>query len=117
MKSATGTSLQEPTFFILLSLVQERKHGYAILKDVAELSGGKVRLSTGTLYGALSRLLDQGYIIQLDNPGTAEGRLYPGKPRKTYEVTRLGRLALEGEAQRLSNLVKAAQARLGESLA
>ena len=51
--------LQEPTFYILLSLRGGEKHGYAILKDVAEMSSEQVKLSTGTLYGALFRLLDQ----------------------------------------------------------
>jgi len=107
--------IQEPTFYVLLSLAQENKHGYAILKDVAVLSGGKVRLSTGTLYGALSRMLDQGWILRLDDgdPGESEERS-PGKPRKTYTLTGTGRLALEDETRRLSHLVAAARQRLAE---
>ena len=54
--------LTETTFYILLSMAVERKHGYAILKDVEQLSKGRVVPSTGTLYGALSRLLDQDLI-------------------------------------------------------
>ncbi len=56
------TPLREPTLFILLTLSKERKHGYAILKDVEALSEGRIVLSTGTLYGALARLLEQGLI-------------------------------------------------------
>ena len=61
------TPLREPTLFILLALSKERKHGYAILKDVEVLSEGRVVLSTGTLYGALARLLEQGVIRKSTN--------------------------------------------------
>ena len=54
--------LREPTFFILLSISTEKKHGYAILQEVEALSNGKVKLSNGTLYGALTRLQEQGLI-------------------------------------------------------
>ena len=56
------TPLREPPLFILLALSKGRKHGYAILKDVEALSEDRVVLSTGTLYGALARLLEQGVI-------------------------------------------------------
>jgi len=59
--------LTEPTFYILLSLAPEKRHGYAILKDVEALSNGNVSLSTSTLYGALGRLLDQGLIERVPN--------------------------------------------------
>lgn len=109
--------LQEPSFYILLSLAQGDKHGYAILKEVAAISGGRVRLSTGTLYGALSRLLDQDLIIQLDEPQanlseeTLEnpGQAHPGKPRRTYAITRSGRLALVEETNRLKAMLTAAR--------
>ncbi len=74
--------LQEPTFFILLSLRGGEKHGYAILKEVATLSEARVKLSTGTLYGALNRLLDQGLIERLEEHDGVRGkkayRLTPG---------------------------------------
>ena len=60
--------LREPTFFILLSLSPGPKHGYAILKEVEALSDGRVRLSTGTLYGAIKRLLDDDWIRRVDDP-------------------------------------------------
>jgi len=59
--------LREPTFFILLSLASQEKHGYAILQDIKEISEGKVKLSTGTLYEALARLLDQGLIERVSD--------------------------------------------------
>ena len=68
--------LTESTYFILLSLSPEPKHGYAIMKEVQELSEGRVVLSTGTLYGALKRLLDEGWIIRLEEIQLE--RQYPG---------------------------------------
>jgi len=107
--------LQEPTFFILLSLGEERKHGYAILKDVEALSGGKISLSTGTLYGALSRLLDQGLIERSDDTedgGHSSGG--PGKPRKVYSLTHSGSRVLQAEINRMRSLLAVAARRLGE---
>jgi DNA-binding PadR family transcriptional regulator len=114
--------LQEPTFYILLSLASGTRHGYAILKDVEELSGRKVNLSTGTLYGALNRLLDQGMIERLDDEEPAEAMrsgtakpLYPGKPRKAYRLTTFGRSVLAAETERMQALVRRAQMKLRES--
>ena len=111
--------LREPTFFILLSLAPGKKHGYAILKDVKEISQGKVRLSTGTLYEALARLLDQGLIARvLDDEvrtdETPKGQNHPGKPRKAYRLTKNGRQVLEAETRRMQSLVATAQRRLSE---
>ncbi|MFQ5578614.1 MAG: PadR family transcriptional regulator [Anaerolineae bacterium] len=108
---ATYLPLTEPTFYILLSLAPAQKHGYAILKDVASLSGGAVNLSTSTLYGALGRLLDQGLIERVSNNGNNAGG--PGLPRKAYTLTETGRRVLEAETARLRALVTAAQLRLG----
>jgi len=110
--------LREPTFLILLSLVPAKKHGYAILKDVEELSNGKVKLSTGTLYEALARLLSQGLIERIleDAPTSVDDLedLSPrGKPRKAYRLTRAGRSLLEAETRRMHSLVYVAQKRLG----
>ena len=109
--------LREPTFFILLSLAQGEKHGYAIMKDVESLSGGKIKLSTGTLYEALARLLDQELIQRLDAPEQEDEirteEKHPGKPRKAYRLTHFGRRVLEAETARMQNLVAAAQRRLG----
>lgn len=107
--------LREPTFFILLSLAsgeQEPKHGYAIMKDVEALSRGKIRLSTGTLYEALARLLDQKLIERLDETPVEEpsAENHPGKPRKTYRLTRLGRQALEADRKRMQALLETASA-------
>ena len=105
--------IREPTFYILLSLVPGKRHGYAILKDVEELSGEKISLSTGTLYGALGRLVDQGLIERVPN---REGEnMRPGLPRKAYDLTENGRRVLEAETNRLQSLVAAAHIRLREN--
>lgn len=103
--------LTEPTFYILLSLAPGKKHGYAILKDVKDLSKERVNLNTSTLYTAIGRLLDQELIERLfedeEDPG-------PGLPRKSYALTGLGRRVLEAETLRLQGMVKEARLRLRE---
>ena len=102
--------LREPTFLILLSLSPGPKHGYAILKEVESLSEGRVKLSTGTLYGAIERLLDQGWIRRVEDPvpnGT-------NRPRKSYDLTELGRSVLNAEINRLRKLVNVAVSQTAE---
>ena len=122
MKKSASTSplktrfqLTDQAFFILLSLTPGRKHGYAILKDIEELSAGAIRLSTSTLYGALGRLQDQALIkrISVDEPENSS----PGLPRKFYALTELGRRVLEAETERLHALVLLARLRLAETQA
>ena len=106
--------LREPTFFILLSLAECDKHGYAILKDVERLSGNRVRLSTSTLYEALARLLDQGLVVRVPADGeNRDAASHPGRPRKLYRLTRAGLRVLNAEFTRLQGLVAAAQRQLG----
>jgi len=97
--------LTEVAFFILLSLAPGARHGYAMMKDVQELSGGRVQLSTGTLYGALKRMLESGWIERKDE------ELISGRERKTYTLTAAGRALLSAETQRLNRLVAAARLR------
>jgi len=66
MKSPGAAPLSEPVLLILLSLAEQPRHGYSILKDVEEISQGRVALSTGTLYGALRRLLDDRWIERFE---------------------------------------------------
>jgi DNA-binding PadR family transcriptional regulator len=103
--------LTEPTFYILLSLAPGRKHGYAILKDVRELSKDRVNLSTSTLYTAVGRLLDQELIERRDDDSDDPS---PGLPRKSYALTELGRRVLEAEMVRLQGMLKEARLRLRE---
>ena len=107
---AFATDLTEPTFYILLSLAPGKKHGYAIMQDVEGLSKGRVTLSTSTLYSALGRLLDQRLIERVpDDPDSGK---HPGRPRKAYVLSDLGRRVLQAETDRLASLVAAAQPRL-----
>lgn len=95
--------LQEPTFYILLSLRAGEKHGYAILKDVAQLSGQQLKLSTGTLYGALNRLLDQGLIERIDGEDGARGK-------KAYRLTPAGLEVFAADVSRMNRLLQAVRA-------
>ena len=110
MNQPTELPLTESTYFILLSLSPKPKHGYAIMKDVRELSENRVVLSTGTLYGALKRLLDQGWIVRLeetDPKGNA-------RDRKVYKLSQHGRRVLKDEIARLNKLLSAATQRVAK---
>ncbi len=96
--------LTEATFFILLSIAPQPKHGYAILKDVQSLSHNRIILSTGTLYGALKRLLGQKWIERIDEEGLDD----TGRTRKAYTLTDRGRQILVAEVKRLETLVQTA---------
>ena len=99
--------LTEATFFILLSLADGPRHGYAILKEVEELSEGRVALSTGTLYGAIKRLLDAGWIRR-----AAEEQGENPRDRQAYNLTAQGRSILGGEVRRLESLVRLSRTRV-----
>jgi DNA-binding PadR family transcriptional regulator len=93
---------------IVVALADGEKHGYAILRDVAELSGGAVRMGSGTLYGSIKRMLDQGLIEE------AEERPDPSlddQRRRYYRLTELGRRVGAAEHRRLTSLVDAARLR------
>ena len=88
--------LREPSYFILAALIDGPLHGYAILKRVAELSGAQLRMSTGTLYGALERLSAEGLLTA----GAEE--VVEGRPRRAYSLTEPGLTAVLAEAERLA---------------
>ena len=89
--------ITEPVLLILLSLAEQPRHGYSILKDVEEMSEGRVRLSTGTLYGALRRLLDDAWIVRHSADDNSRGR-------QDYRLTARGRKLLQQEISRLKQL-------------
>jgi DNA-binding PadR family transcriptional regulator len=97
--------LSEPVLLILLSLAEQPRHGYAILKDVEEMSGGRVVLSTGTLYGALRRLLDDGWIERYEEDDTSRGR-------QAYRLTAPGKRNLQLEVIRMKHLTRLASQRV-----
>lgn len=102
-----ASPLSEVTFLILVSLEGGPKHGYAIMKEVEELSQHRVLLSTGTLYGAIKRLLRDGWITRLDLTEDSND----GRDRKSYGLTSHGQKVLRAEAQRLRELVELATQR------
>lgn len=89
--------LTEAVYYILLSLM-EPMHGYGIMQNVETLSGGRVRLAAGTLYGAINTLLERGWITAL--PGARDSR------KKEYQITDLGKEAVAAEITRLQELLK-----------
>lgn len=97
--------LTEPVFLILLSLAGEPRHGYSILKDVEAMSDGRVCLSTGTLYGALRRLLDDDWIQRVEQKDTSRGK-------QVYRLTVRGRRNLQCEVDRLKHLSQLAHLRV-----
>lgn len=97
--------LTEPVLLVLLSLAEQPRHGYSILKDIESMSSGRVLLSTGTLYGALQRLLSEGWIERVhenDSP----------RDRRTYRLTSRGRRNLQREIERMRHLTKVAALRI-----
>ena len=105
MDAEQNLPLGEATFFILLSLMSRPKHGYSIMKTVEALSNGRLELSTGTLYGALKRLLEQGWIERYEAADDNEN----GRIRKTYRLTELGQQILDAEIDRMDALVATAR--------
>jgi DNA-binding PadR family transcriptional regulator len=97
--------LREPTFYILLSLSPGPKHGYAIMKEVEILSESRLLLSTGTLYGAIKRLLDDGWIHRVEDPLPNN----TDRERKAYALTEQGRRLLSAEIERLRKMVSVAK--------
>ncbi len=99
--------MQETTFLILTALAQGPQHGYGIIQDVRRISGERVALRAGTLYGALERL-DADGLITMDREEVVDGRL-----RRYYRLTDEGTARLAGEARRLQDSAATALQRLG----
>jgi DNA-binding PadR family transcriptional regulator len=105
VKNNAKKALSEPVVLILLSLADQAKHGYALLKDVEEISEGRVQLSTGTLYGAIHRLLEDKWIERFAQEDTS-------RDKQAYRLTALGHRQLTSEVARLRHLLQAAKTRL-----
>jgi DNA-binding PadR family transcriptional regulator len=97
--------LTEPVFLILTSLAEQPRHGYALLQDIQQISTGRVILSTGTLYGALRRLLEDGWIERFEQDDIS-------RDKQAYRLTSSGREQLHLELDRMKWLTRAATTRL-----
>jgi DNA-binding PadR family transcriptional regulator len=95
-----SSAMREPTYFVLASLLRGPLHGYAIIKRSEQLSDGRVRLATGTLYTALDRLTADGH-VRLVSEETVGGRV-----RRTYGLTENGSTALRAEAIRMAEAAR-----------
>jgi DNA-binding PadR family transcriptional regulator len=94
-------------FHVLLALAGDDLHGYAILKEVELRTGGKVRLSTGTLYGIIKRLVSDGLIVELrSRPSETDD-----ERRRYYRLTARGRQVATAEAERMNEILSVARSR------
>ena len=100
--------LPPATFHILIALAEEDRHGYAIMQDVEERTGGELRLSAGTLYRSIQRMLEQGLLVETRERPAPE---LDDERRRYYRLAPFGREVARAEARRLAQLVRMAKAR------
>lgn len=106
MRSPSRGPLREPSYFVLAALLDGRLHGYAVVKRVQELSGGRVKLAAGSLYSVIDRLLGEGLVI-------ADGQeIVNGRARRYYRLTDDGHAVLTEEADRLATAARVVHDRL-----
>jgi DNA-binding PadR family transcriptional regulator len=99
--------LPSAVFHILMSLADEDRHGYAIIQDVAARTSGELKLSAGTLYRSIQRMLEQGLIVETrERPAPEED----DERRRYYRITPGGVAVARAEARRLDRLIKLARA-------
>lgn len=102
--------LTPTVFHMLVALAEGPRHGYAIARDVEDLTDGRIVMGPGTLYGSLARMQEAGLIVEAQNPG--EEGLHAER-RRYYRMTALGSAALGAESERLLRAASVARARLG----
>ena len=95
------------TFHILVALADEDRHGYAIMQDVAQRTGGALKLGAGTLYRSVQRMLEQGLITEVNTRPAPEA---DDERRRYYRITPFGRSVARAEARRLAQMLKLARA-------
>jgi DNA-binding PadR family transcriptional regulator len=99
--------LPSATFHILMAVAEEDRHGYAILREVEQRTGGDVKLSAGTLYRSIQRMLEQSLLIETrERPAPEED----DERRRYYRITPFGTAVTRAEATRLASLLKLARA-------
>ena len=99
--------LPPATFHILLALAKEDRHGYAVMQDVEQRTGGELRLSAGTLYRSIQRMLEQGLIRETRDRPSPE---LDDERRRYYRITPFGAAVAGAEAKRMAELVRMARA-------
>ena len=107
-RAAVEASLPLPpaTFHILLALADEERHGYAIIQEVESRTGGALRLSAGTLYRSIARMVEQGLIVEVVRKASKQD----DPRRRYYRITAFGTAVARAEMRRLTQLVKIARA-------
>lgn len=99
--------LPAATFHVLVALAEEDRHGYAIMQDVAARTAGTVKLSAGTLYRSVQRMLEQGLITEVSSRPAPE---MDDERRRYYRITAFGRNVARAEARRLAQMLDLARA-------
>lgn len=99
--------LPPAVFQILVALADQDRHGYAIMQDVVVRTDGRMKLSPGTLYGSIKRMLDDGLIVELDERPHPD---HDDERRRYYRLTPFGRDVAQAEADRLTTLLRQARA-------
>jgi DNA-binding PadR family transcriptional regulator len=100
--------LPNAAFHILLAVADEDRHGYAIIQDVAARTGGALKLSPGTLYRSIQRMLEQGLLVEPRQRPLPE---LDDERRRYYRITPFGRTVAEAESRRMAQLVRMARSR------
>jgi DNA-binding PadR family transcriptional regulator len=103
----TKGPLPPAVFQILVALADQDRHGYAIMQDIASRTDGRMKLSPGTLYGSIKRMLEVGLITELDDRPDPDN---DDERRRYYRLTRMGREVAQAEADRLATLLRQARA-------
>jgi DNA-binding PadR family transcriptional regulator len=106
-KPSTLLPLPPATFHILMAVASEDRHGYAIIQDIEQRTGGHLRLSAGTLYRSIQRMLEQGLLVETNERPAPE---FDDERRRYYRITEFGTAVARAEARRLSELVGMARA-------
>ena len=96
----------ESYFYILLCLYKGPKHGYGIMQQTQEMTGGRVKIGSGTMYGATSNMMKKGWIEECVDSSD-------GERRRSYRLTDSGKQVLEAERERLKELLRSAEALMG----
>ena len=106
METDSFLPLPSATFHILMAVADEDRHGYGIIQDVSTSTNGELKLSAGTLYRSIQRMLEQGLLIETrDRPAPEDD----DERRRYYRITPFGRTVAKAEANRLMHLVRLAR--------